>query len=212
VLCPAFYPPKIIAREAIEGDNASPTGCLKRSAAEDGQMAKTSETPTGRKRRVHEQLWNDDLFRNRVLMLSLKRGLSPRAAMREAGFTVDYADREMEMRNSNQLMVLADYFGVSPTYLCGWPNTYNDNPDEAAPRKKRRNAAASPPTGVAHDPQATAEYREWLGQLILEMVRIAQRGAGDVYGIAERVLTAGGLEGVHPPRSPSDDSADGAGS
>ena len=41
--------------------------------------------------------------------------------MREAGFTIDFcANREMEMRNSNQLMVLANYFGVSPAYLCGW--------------------------------------------------------------------------------------------
>jgi len=164
-------------------------------------MAKT-DMPPGRKRRTHAQLWNDDIFRNRVLMLAEKRGLSVRAAMREAGFTVDYADREMEMRNSNQLMVLADYFGVSPAYLCGW------HMDDPMPRQKGRNAAVSRPRGIEQERQATAEYREWLGKLIIEMVRIAQQGAGDVYGIAERVLTTAGLEGVQPPRSSAAGSAD----
>jgi len=155
-------------------------------------MAKT-DMPAGRRRRTHAQLWNDDVFRNRVLMLAEKRGLSVRAAMREAGFTVDYADREMEMRNSNQLMVLAEYFGVSPAYLCGWHEP--DNPGGATPRQKGRDATARMSRGFDHERQLTAEYREWLGKLIIEMVQIAQQGAGDVYGIAERVLTTAGLEG-----------------
>jgi len=160
-------------------------------------MAKT-DMPAGRKRRKHAQLWNDDVFRNRVLMLAEKRGLSVRAAMRGAGFTADYADREMEMRNSNQLMVLANYFGVSPAYLCGWHDK---------PQQKGRDAAALRARGAEQERQTTAEYREWLGGLIIEMVRIAQQGCGDVYGIAERVLTTAGLEGVQPPRS-ADDGAD----
>ena len=170
-------------------------------------MAKT-DMPAGRKRRTHAQLWNDDVFRNRVLMLAEKRGLSVRAAMREAGFTVDYADREMEMRNSNQLMVLADYFGVSPAYLCGWHVAPSD-----PPRQKARDAAAlRAARGFDHERQVTAEYREWLGKLIIEMVQIAQQGAGDVYGIAERVLTTAGLEGVQPFRQVSGSSADTAAS
>lgn len=171
-------------------------------------MAKT-DMPAGRKRRTHAQLWNDDIFRNRVFMLAEKRGLSVRAAMREAGFTVDYADRDMEMRNSNQLMVLADYFGVSPAYLCGW------HMDDPITRQKGRKAEASRPRGVDRERQLTAEYREWLGKLIIEMVQIAQRGAGDVYGIAERVLTAAGLEGVpslrEAPGSSDAASTEGAG-
>lgn len=47
------------------------------------------------------------------------------------------------------------------------------------------------------------------------MVQIAQRGAGDVYGIAERVLTAAGLEGVpslrEAPGSSDAASTEGAG-
>jgi len=142
-------------------------------------MAKTSETPTGRKRRVHEQLWNDDLFRNRVLMLAEKRGLTVRAAMREAGFTVDYADREMEMRNSNHLMVMAEYFGVSPAYLCGWPaqmSDYNPNRKDDDPPRPQNNDSSyayeqrraipqqKAPRPSYGDERQVAEYREWLWQ------------------------------------------------
>jgi hypothetical protein len=158
----------------------------------------TPETPLGKKRRSHAQLWNDDLFRNRILLLAEKKGIGVRDAMREVGFTSDYAYRQMDMRNSNQLMVLANYFGVSPGYLAGWEDKdygaiqYN----AARLRALERGVAAL----QSRENRQAAEYREWLGNIILEMVKLAQQGAGDAYNIAERVLMATGADGVHSSR------------
>ena len=88
-----------------------------------------------------------------------------------------------------------------------------NDPHAATPRQKGRDAAALRTHAGSSRATATAEYREWLGKLIIEIVRIAQQGAGNVYGIAERVLTTAGLEGVQPPRSSAAGSAnDGTGS
>ena len=80
-----------------------------------------AEKTTGRPKRVElPQLWDDTVFRKRLATLAERKGVSVRQAMKEIGLTPAYVYRGTDARTTNLLMVVADYFKVSPSYVAGW--------------------------------------------------------------------------------------------
>ncbi|HXJ11616.1 MAG TPA: hypothetical protein VNH19_05025 [Candidatus Limnocylindrales bacterium] len=81
----------------------------------------SAEKTTGRPKRVElPQLWDDTVFRKRLATLAERKGVSVRQAMKEIGLTPAYVYRGTDARTTNLLMVVADYFKVSPSYVAGW--------------------------------------------------------------------------------------------
>jgi hypothetical protein len=66
------------------------------------------------------QLWDDTAFRKRLAQLARKKGISVKAAMQEIGLTVEFAYRSADSRSTNLIMVVAEYFQISPAELAGW--------------------------------------------------------------------------------------------
>ena len=81
-------------------------------------MAEERTTP--RPRFEPPQLWDDQAFRQRLATLARKKGVSVKSAMAEIGLTIDFAYRSADSRSTNLLMVVADYFQISPAELAGW--------------------------------------------------------------------------------------------
>jgi hypothetical protein len=71
------------------------------------------------------QLWDDAAFRKRLAQLARKKGVSMKAAMQEIGLTVEFAYRSAESRSANLIMVVAEYFQVSPAELAGWAPSFD---------------------------------------------------------------------------------------
>jgi hypothetical protein len=66
------------------------------------------------------QLWDDVAFRKRLAQLARKKGISVKAAMQEIGLTVEFAYRSADSRSTNLIMIVAEYFQISPAELAGW--------------------------------------------------------------------------------------------
>jgi hypothetical protein len=83
-------------------------------------MSEEQAVATPRPRFDPPQLWDDAAFRKRLAQLARKKGVSMKAAMQEIGLTVEFAYRSAESRSANLIMVVAEYFKVSPAELAGW--------------------------------------------------------------------------------------------
>lgn len=80
-----------------------------------------SEEPITPKTRFDPpQLWDDAAFRKRLAQLARKKGISVKQAMQEIGLTVEFAYRSADSRSTNMIMLVAEYFQVSPAELAGW--------------------------------------------------------------------------------------------
>lgn len=78
------------------------------------------QAATTRPRFDPPQLWDDAAFRKRLAQLARNKGVSMKAAMQEIGLTVEFAYRSADSRSANLIMVVAEYFQVSPAELAGW--------------------------------------------------------------------------------------------
>jgi hypothetical protein len=118
------------------------------------------QAATPRSRFDPPQLWDDAAFRKRLAQLARKRGISVKQAMQEIGLTVEFAYRSAESRSANLIMVVAEYFQVSPAELAGWVTS----PD-AIPK-----AGAKPVYKV--DELLTSKLAELFSQQTLKMLLI----------------------------------------
>jgi hypothetical protein len=80
------------------------------------------QAATTRPRVGRPQLWDDAAFRKRLAQLARKKGVSVKQAMEEIGLTVEFAYRPADSRSTNLIMIVAEYFQVSPAELAGWVN------------------------------------------------------------------------------------------
>ena len=117
-----------------------------------------SEEERTRQRFEPPQLWDDQAFRKRLADLARRKGVSVKAAMAEIGLTVEFAYRAADSRPSNLLMVVANYFGVSPAELAGW----------AAPPAPVESRA-----GFNHHQELTVRLAEIFSQQTAKMLFIA---------------------------------------
>jgi hypothetical protein len=78
------------------------------------------QAATSRPRFDPPQLWDDAAFRKRLAQLARKKGVSVKAAMQEIGLTVEFAYRSADSRSTNLIMIVAEYFKISPAELAGW--------------------------------------------------------------------------------------------
>jgi len=92
-----------------------------------------------RPRRHRKQYWNDRGFRDRVQELAQQQNVAVADVMVACGCAVDYVYKSADARNTNIVMAIADYFGVSPADLARWTSedalqsTTNDTPPNASP-------------------------------------------------------------------------------
>jgi hypothetical protein len=83
--------------------------------------AKSARARTQRQRGPEKQFWQDPAFRRRVQRLARERGMPLADVMRACGVAVDYTYKPAGARDTNVVMAIADYLGVTPTELAGWP-------------------------------------------------------------------------------------------
>lgn len=108
---------------------------------------------TGQSKRAElPQLWDDATFRERLAMLAERKGVSVKDAMIAIGLTPAYVYRPADARNTNLLMLVADYFKVSPAYLAGWTS------DASPPPRKPRQPPDVSANGHGQQPSEEASH------------------------------------------------------
>lgn len=103
------------------------------------------------KRAELPQLWDDAAFRERLALLAERKGVSVKDAMLAIGLTPTYVYRPADMRNTNLIMLVAEYFKVSPAYVAGWTS------DASPPPRKPRQPDA-PANGHGQQPSEEASH------------------------------------------------------
>lgn len=119
-------------------------------------MSEERDTAPTRPRFEPPQLWDDAAFRKRLAQLARKKGISVKAAMQEIGLTVEFAYRGADSRPTNLIMVIANYFGISPAELAGWATSAN----------------ITDPKGPVYEDGLTHKLAELFSQQTLKMLLI----------------------------------------
>lgn len=141
------------------------------------------------KRKDQPQLWDDLRFRHRVQEATRERGLALSDVMRAVGLPQDYTYRAADGRNTNVIMRLSEFLGVSPGELSGWVPT-----PEAA-----RHEEAPPEDSVIRGPRL--EPLSWSSWMLRATFVALAMERGDSL---EKIANAVGIQNTNAPDPPDD--------